>query len=38
MMYGYDFNGTGGWWMIATMVIIAVVVLGSVWLITHRQP
>lgn len=36
MMYGYDFNGAGGWSMVAAMVIVAVAVLGSVWLITHR--
>ena len=36
MMYGYDFNGMGGWSMVAAMVIVAVVVLGSVWLVTHR--
>jgi hypothetical protein len=36
MMYGYDLNGAGGWWMLATMVIVVLAVLGSVWLITHR--
>ena len=35
-MYGYDMNGAGGWWMVATMAIIALAVLGSVWLIVHR--
>jgi putative membrane protein len=36
MMYGYDLNGMGGWWMVAAMVIVALAVLGSIWLITHR--
>jgi uncharacterized membrane protein len=36
MMYGWDAGGFGGWWMLAGMVIFAVVVLGSVWLIVHR--
>jgi uncharacterized membrane protein len=36
MMYGYDFNGTGGWGMLAAMAIVAFAILGSVWLITHR--
>lgn len=36
MMYGYGFNGTDGWWMVATMVIVALTVLGSVWLVVHR--
>ena len=36
MMYGYDFNGTDGIWMLAAMVIVAVAILGSVWLIVHR--
>ena len=36
MMYGYDFNGTDGVWMLAAMVIVAIAVLGSVWLIVHR--
>jgi uncharacterized membrane protein len=36
MMYGYDFNGTGGWWMLAAMAIVAVAIVGSVWLIVHR--
>jgi uncharacterized membrane protein len=36
MMYGWDAAGFTGWWMLAGMVIFAVVVLGSVWLIVHR--
>ena len=36
MMYGYDFSSTGGIWMLAAMVIMAVALLGSVWLIVHR--
>ena len=36
MMYGWDFNGTDGAWMLAAMVIVAIAVLGSVWLIVHR--
>ena len=36
MMYGYDLNGAGGWWMVAAMVIVAIAVIGSVWLIVHR--
>ena len=36
MMVGWDYAGMGGWWMVAAMVIFAIVVLGSVWLITHR--
>jgi len=36
MMYGWDATGTGGWWMVAAMVIVAVAVLGSVWLVVHR--
>jgi len=36
MMYGYDVNGMGGWWMVATMAIVAFAILGSVWLIVHR--
>jgi putative membrane protein len=36
MMYGWDPAGFGGWWMLAGMAILALVVLGSVWLIVHR--
>jgi putative membrane protein len=36
MMYGWDAAGLGGWWMLAGMVIFAIVVLGSVWLIVNR--
>jgi uncharacterized membrane protein len=36
MMYGYDAAGLGGWWMLAAMGILALIVLGSVWLIVHR--
>ncbi len=36
MMYGYEVNGAGGWWMLAAMVIVALAILGSVWLIVHR--
>ena len=36
MMYGYDLNGAGGWWMVAAMAIVAVAVIASVWLIVHR--
>ncbi len=36
MMYGYDAAGVGGWWMVVAMGILAVAVLGSVWLIVHR--
>lgn len=36
MMFGWDAAGLGGWWMVATMAIFAVVVLGSVWLIVNR--
>lgn len=36
MMYGYDFNTADGWWMLAAMVILAVAILGSVWMIVHR--
>ncbi len=36
MMYGWDATGFGGWWMAAGMVIFALVVLGSVWLIIRR--
>ena len=37
MMYGYDLNGAGGWWMVAAMAIVAVAVVVSVWLVTHRR-
>ena len=36
MMYGYDVNGAGGWWMLAAMAIVAVAIVGSVWLLVHR--
>jgi putative membrane protein len=36
MMYGYDVNGAGGWWMLAAMAVVALAILGSVWLIVHR--
>ena len=36
MMYGYGVNGADGWWMVATMVIVALAILGSVWLVVHR--
>lgn len=36
MMYGWDATGIGGWWMIAGMGIVALTVLGSVWLIVRR--
>lgn len=36
MMYGWDYAGAGGWLMLAGMAILAVVILGSVWLIVHR--
>jgi uncharacterized membrane protein len=36
MTYGYDMNGAGGWWMVAAMAIVALAILGSVWLIVHR--
>lgn len=36
MMYGWDYSGAGGWFMLAAMAIIAVAVIGSVWLIVHR--
>jgi uncharacterized membrane protein len=36
MMYGYDFNTADGWWMLAAMVILAIAILGSVWMIVHR--
>lgn len=36
MMYGWDYAGAGGWLMLAGMAILALVILGSVWLIVHR--
>lgn len=36
MMYGYDVAGFGGWWMFAGIGILALIVLGSGWLIVHR--
>jgi putative membrane protein len=36
MMFGWDAAGLGGWWMLAGMGILAIAVLGSVWLIVHR--
>ena len=36
MMYGWDAAGLGGWWMLAGMGILALAVVGSVWLIVHR--
>ena len=36
MMYGYDFNGTGGWWTLAAMALVALAIVVSVWLIVHR--
>jgi len=36
MMYGWDATGLDGWWMLAAMGILALAVLGSVWLIVHR--
>lgn len=36
MMYGWDVAGLGGWWMLAGMGILALAVVGSVWLIVHR--
>lgn len=36
MMYGFDYSAGGGWFMLAAMAIIAVAVVGSVWLIVHR--
>lgn len=36
MMYGWDYAGGGGWFMLAAMAIIAVAVIVSVWLIVHR--
>jgi len=36
MMYGTDFNGAGGWWMLAAMAIVAMAIVVSVWLVVHR--
>ncbi len=36
MMYGWDFNGSNSWWMLAGMLIVAVAIVASVWLIVHR--
>lgn len=36
MLYGYDFNGADGWWMLAAMAIVAIAIVVSVWLIVHR--
>lgn len=36
MMHGYDVNGAGGWWMLAAVAIVALAILGSIWLIAHR--
>ena len=36
MMYGYGVNGAGGWWMLAAIAIVALAILGSVWLLVHR--
>jgi uncharacterized membrane protein len=36
MMYGWDATWIGGWWMLAGMGILALAVLGSVWLIVRR--
>lgn len=36
MMYGWDAAGAGGLWMVVGMGILAIAVLGSVWLIVHR--
>ncbi|MGZ6299165.1 MAG: SHOCT domain-containing protein [Candidatus Limnocylindria bacterium] len=36
MMYGWDYAGAGGWFMLAAMAIVAVAVIASVWLIVHR--
>jgi putative membrane protein len=37
MMYGWDYTGAGGWFMLAAVAIIAVAVISSVWLIVHRS-
>ena len=36
MMYGYDFSASDGWFMLAAMGILAVAILGSVWMVVHR--
>jgi len=36
VMYGWDATGVSGLWMLAGMAIVALAVLGSVWLIVHR--
>jgi putative membrane protein len=36
MMYGFDYSAGGGWFMLAAMAIIAVAIVGSVWLIVRR--
>ena len=36
MMYGWDFNGTNSWWMVAGMVIVAIAIVLTIWLIVHR--
>lgn len=36
MMYGWNFNETGGWWMLAAVLVVAVAIVASVWLIVHR--
>ncbi|MEP6639872.1 MAG: SHOCT domain-containing protein [Chloroflexota bacterium] len=35
-MDGWNVAGLGDWWMLAGMGILALAVLGSVWLIVHR--
>jgi putative membrane protein len=37
MMYGWGATGMGGWWMIVGMGIVALAVLGSVWLIVRHS-
>ncbi len=36
MMYGWDFNGTNSWWMLAGMIVVSITVVVTVWLIVHR--
>ncbi|MFI5261919.1 MAG: SHOCT domain-containing protein [Candidatus Limnocylindrales bacterium] len=36
MMYGWDYTGAGGWFMLVAIALIAVAVIASVWLIVHR--
>ncbi len=36
MMYGYNFSASDGWFMLAAMGILAIAILGSVWMIVHR--